>query len=151
MSIIQKYADLNPESQLGIEDGGIPDHQISASSELDNFYASHGRLNEAGDNPAWCPDIVDANQWVQVDLGVQRLVTGVVIQGRGDTNHKVTKFTVQISNDDISYEDVTNNGDTETMVRHVRQCKTQPGSQITAQKTLYSFSILLSDSPLSPL
>ena len=72
---------------LGMADGRILDSQITGSSELnpDLESVTNARL----DRPASVgkfggPATSDLDQWVQVDLGVSRLVTGIVIQGKDD-------------------------------------------------------------------
>ena len=37
------------------------------------------------------------NPWIQVDFGVLRTISGVVLQGRSDVDHWVTQYKVQHS------------------------------------------------------
>ena len=93
--------------RLGLEDGSIPDADITASS---NFVAqggyagistpADGRLNKIPPDDitigAWQPIVKDTNQWIQVDLGKPTYVYGVLMQGRQDhSNQWVTKYKVQ--------------------------------------------------------
>ncbi|XP_033113764.1 lactadherin-like [Anneissia japonica] len=70
---------------LGVEDGTIPDEQLSASSESSNRCgAHHGRLNTEAEAGAWCSKTSDQYQWIQVDLGKLHKVQGVITQGRNE-------------------------------------------------------------------
>ncbi|XP_072016296.1 uncharacterized protein [Amphiura filiformis] len=63
---------------LGMADNSIPDSSITASSDTTTRLAIHGRLN---DPSHW--DSKDLSPWIQVDLGYQTYVTGVITQGDG--------------------------------------------------------------------
>ncbi|XP_066280218.1 uncharacterized protein [Branchiostoma lanceolatum] len=70
---------------LGIEDGRILDHQITASSSMgrNGTLPGQGRLNGWG---AWWADIISdsnlgSNEWFQVDLLKPMYVTGLMTQG----------------------------------------------------------------------
>ncbi|XP_033118231.1 inactive carboxypeptidase-like protein X2 [Anneissia japonica] len=73
---------------LGVEDGTIPDEQLSASSEHKSQVGAHrGRLNIERDSwgrGAWRSKINDQHQWIQVDLGKLHKVHGVITQGRNE-------------------------------------------------------------------
>ena len=88
-----------------MEDCRIPDCGFSASSVYDHpdilHSASYARLNHDAvfyaDGKrvavgAWRARTDDANQFVQVNLGGLKLVSGVVLQGRGYLGQWVTKF-----------------------------------------------------------
>ncbi|XP_071801579.1 retinoschisin-like [Asterias amurensis] len=95
--------------KLGLEDGSIPDENLSASSSWapHDYHTSMstpagGRLNkippDADTTGAWHPMVADTNQWIQVDLGNTTYVTGVLTQGRYDSfggPQWVTKYKVQ--------------------------------------------------------
>ena len=101
-----------------MENGGIPDDRISASSVYDNSHAaSQGRLNfqeitiKSG---GWAAKTIDANQWLQIDLDKPyEIVTRVATQGRNWNVHSgwgshgqwVTKYTLQYSKDCVSFHD----------------------------------------------
>ena len=94
-----------------MEDGRIHDDQLTASTA---WNAAHGpanaRLNlPARTNPfrvgAWCRDVSDSEPWIQVDLGVSVLVTGIVVQGRWDHTAQWSEtYSVQYSRDGHSWE-----------------------------------------------
>ena len=80
---------LSPCSRpLGLESGQVGDQQITASSSYSSSVEGRmGRLNREEGGGAWCPSSVLTNtsqEWLQVELGRQVLVTGLVSQGRWD-------------------------------------------------------------------
>ncbi|XP_019645317.1 PREDICTED: neuropilin-1-like [Branchiostoma belcheri] len=64
---------------LGMESGDIPNDHITASTEDVGYEAWRGRLNNT--NKAWQTNTVDTDQWLQIDLGGQKVITGVQTQG----------------------------------------------------------------------
>ena len=92
---------------------GISDWQISASSQWDLIsnaindkpflVATTGR-----DQGVWVSAILDANQWLQVDLGIHSnsTITRVATQGRDDIvlGSWVTKYKLQHSDDGINFQ-----------------------------------------------
>ena len=102
-----------------MEDGSVLDSQITASSEWGvHSLAIYGRLDQSSQpsnytgTGAWSPQFVNENQWIQADLGAQKMVTGVMLQGREDCCHQypqfggqwVTKFKVEYSDDEENWE-----------------------------------------------
>ena len=93
---------------LGMKDGRIQDSQLTSSSE---WAANHGANNARLDRPAgsgrtggWSAKTNDANQWIQVDFGDMKSVSGIVMQGRSDYDQWVTKYKVQYSNDGVTWQ-----------------------------------------------
>ena len=86
-----------------MQDGSILDDQITASSEyLCYFGPMDARLNHraaGGTNGSWRAVSNDLNQWIQVDLGVAKMVSGVALQGRDGGNQWVTRYKVQYGKD----------------------------------------------------
>ena len=100
-----------------MENGTIPNGQLSASSEWDaNHAASQGRLNfkaVPGKAGSWSAKTNDVNQWLQVDLGTQYTkVTRVATQGRNGYSQWVTKYTLQYSNDGVNFQYFKEQGQT---------------------------------------
>ena len=98
-----------------MENGEIPDGQLSASSEWDaNHSARQGRLNfkaVPGKAGSWSATTSDVNQWLQVDLGTQYTkVTRVATQGRNGYSQWVTKYALQYSNDGVNFQYYTEQG-----------------------------------------
>lgn len=91
---------MNP---LGVADGGIQNHQITASSVYEPYKPYLGRLN--GDS-AWSAGSEDMNQWIQVQFDHPKFVSGIILQGDpvGSVNEWVTKYQVEYSYD-YSYQD----------------------------------------------
>ncbi|XP_078572331.1 EGF-like repeat and discoidin I-like domain-containing protein 3 [Branchiostoma floridae x Branchiostoma japonicum] len=127
---------------LGMRSGAIPDCRITASSTHPHCPTSKARLHsvetdrsEPGWAAAWCADggHVDANQWLQVDLGTEIKVAGVITQGRGPTSapQHVTSYKLgfMISTDGSTWHTYTDNlgrqkvfsgnYDDQTEVRHL--------------------------------
>ncbi|CAL1594873.1 unnamed protein product [Knipowitschia caucasica] len=79
---------------LGLQSRLISDAQFSASSTfrtwgLDSFTwrPEYARLDKQGKTNAWSPATSDQNQWIQVDLGSLKKVTGIITQGAKDFGH----------------------------------------------------------------
>ena len=66
---------------LGMENGEIKDHQITASSFSDNFQPWQGRLNK---DTYWASAGSPTDPWIQVTISHQTIVTGIISQGSGE-------------------------------------------------------------------
>ncbi|XP_066270902.1 EGF-like repeat and discoidin I-like domain-containing protein 3 [Branchiostoma lanceolatum] len=104
-------------NQLGMESGAIPDGSITASSFYGpNDVPYYGRLNRIKDG-AWSAWIAKYNiigQWLQVDLGEMKRVTGTIIQGRVSSIAQwVTSYKLQYSTDRISWTTYTDSDGSE--------------------------------------
>ncbi|XP_066274996.1 lactadherin-like [Branchiostoma lanceolatum] len=65
----------------------IPAAQLTASSAVSGGDPVRGRLNYkalSGGEGAWVPGTQDKEQWIQVDLGTELVLGGVVTQGADD-------------------------------------------------------------------
>ena len=87
-----------------MENRTIPDGKISASTQWDsNHAAKQARLffpGGPGIAGSWSSRPNNANQWLQIDLGVQNAkVTALASQGRADADQWVTKYKLQYSPD----------------------------------------------------
>ncbi|XP_072292233.1 lactadherin-like isoform X3 [Eucyclogobius newberryi] len=91
---------------MGLRSRLVSDAQISASSSfrtwgLDSFTwkPEYARLDKQGKTNAWTPASNDQNQWIQVDLGSSKKLTGIITQGAKDFGHIqfVTEFKVSCS------------------------------------------------------
>ena len=96
------------QEALGMEDYGIPNEQVRASSEWNSNHAAiQGRLHykpPSGKQGAWSAKENDKNQWLQIDLGsVFTRVTGVATQGRYNYNQWVTTYKLQYSKDGSTF------------------------------------------------
>ena len=89
---------------LGMMDGTIDDSQISASSSYNSdssgvCYHTHARLHKTGGTFAWCASSASDSQWIEVDLLKMTHFTGLIIQGRYNSDQFVTSFKVRSSMD----------------------------------------------------
>ena len=91
----------------------ITDEQITASSEFDaNHAAIQGRLYfQAG-----------ANQWLQIDLIGQYIVTRVATQGRNRNDQWVTEYKLQYGDDGKNFQYYRELGQTTDKVKIIGQC-----------------------------
>ena len=90
-------------NRLGMEDGRIADGQITGSSVYSNtgHHPTNARLSSTG---AWSAGANDLTQWIQVDLGQAKMVSGIVLQGRESYNQRVTRYKVQHGNGSATLE-----------------------------------------------
>ncbi|XP_055361563.1 probable carboxypeptidase X1 isoform X1 [Betta splendens] len=103
---------------LGLESLRVDDTQIQASSYQRMGLGPHrGRLNiqsgiEDGDlyDGAWCAEVKDRHQWLEVDALQPTLFTGVILQGRNSiwSWDWVETYKVQLSNDSVTWETCMN-------------------------------------------
>nr|XP_008249942.2 lactadherin isoform X1 [Oryctolagus cuniculus] len=110
---------------LGLKDNTIPDKQITASSSYKTWglrafgwYPFYGRLDKQGKFNAWTAQSNDASEWLQVDLGSQKRVTGVITQGARDFGHiqYVAAYKVAHSNDGRNWTEYKEQGATDSKV-----------------------------------
>ncbi|XP_061862796.1 coagulation factor VIII isoform X8 [Colius striatus] len=109
--------DLNSCSMpLGMENRGIPDQRISASSYSTNVFSSwapsQARLNLQGRTNAWRPKNNSPSEWLQVDFEVTKKVTAIITQGAKAvfTNMFVKEFAVSSSQDGVHWSPVLQDG-----------------------------------------
>ncbi|XP_031559858.1 EGF-like repeat and discoidin I-like domain-containing protein 3 isoform X2 [Actinia tenebrosa] len=100
----------NPDKQfsdcsvaVGVENGQIANAQMTSSSHSQSHFPYYGRLNNKNKVVdgnvswgAWCTNEVRNKQYLQVDLGNTRSISGVAIQGYAKGGW-VTKFMLQYS------------------------------------------------------
>ena len=88
---------------LGMENGYIPNSALTASSQLGAVWGpENARLHYKGGPGrlgAWIPAHQNHGQWLQVDLGTGKQVTGISIQGYYNADHWVKSFSLRYSND----------------------------------------------------
>ena len=94
----------------------ISDTQITSSSDLsDTSTAIYARLNQLGEKNgtegAWIAATNDKQQWVEVNLYRQTIVTGVSIQGNPSSDKWVTKYKVEFSLNHVMWEYVRDEND----------------------------------------
>ncbi|KAM7043454.1 coagulation factor VIII isoform 2-T3 [Acridotheres tristis] len=109
--------DLNSCSMpLGMENRGISDEHISASSHSTNVFSrwtpALARLNLQGRTNAWRPKSNSPREWLQVDFEVTKKVTAIITQGAKAlfTPMFVKEFAVSISQDGVHWSPVLQTG-----------------------------------------
>ena len=84
------------EVAFGVETGRIADSQITSSSAYAGLEAVQGRLNGAA---SWSAAVLNKDQWVQIDLGRDEVVTAIATQGRANADQWVKSYSVSYSLD----------------------------------------------------
>lgn len=109
--------DLNSCSiPLGMENKAISDAQITASSYLNNMFAtwspSQARLHLQGRTNAWRPQVNNPEEWLQVDFQKTMKVTGIATQGVKSllTSMYVKEFLISSSQDGHNWTLFLQNG-----------------------------------------
>ena len=110
-----------------MEDGTIPDAQITASSNrgAPKYLAYNSRLNKPADADnsygGWCADVNDLDQWLKVDLGAVRPVSGIIMQGRNVHLKYVVSYKVSHQNADGVWHNMKDSSGVEDMVNIAAQ------------------------------
>ncbi|XP_012675102.1 retinoschisin 1a [Clupea harengus] len=104
---------------MGFESGLVAAEQISCPNEdeytgwFSSWTAGKARLNSQGFGCAWLSKVQDASQWLQIDLKGEKVVSGILSQGRCDADEWITKYSVQYRTNDslnwVYYKDATGN------------------------------------------
>ena len=102
------------------------ENKRSYSSVHDNNAIGTGHAQSMLDSgQAWSAKTNAVDQWMQIDLGALKPVTGVVTQGRTDADQWVTGYTISTSTDGSTWTPVNSaqkfsgNTDRNTKVEHV--------------------------------
>ena len=104
---------------LGLKDSTIPDKQITASSfyktwglSAFSWYPFYARLDNQGKFNAWTAQTNSASEWLQIDLGSLRRVTGIITQGARDFGHiqYVAAYRVAYSDDGENWTEYRDQG-----------------------------------------
>ena len=106
-----------------MEDRRIPDSRITVSSFKPCLYygPTNARLNRCaggGTTGAWKAGSKALPQWIQVNFSMTKNVSGVVLQGRDNSNQWVTHYKVQYGNGNGTLLDVMNQQNQDVMVRY---------------------------------
>ncbi|KAL9955698.1 hypothetical protein ACROYT_G037058 [Oculina patagonica] len=109
LSVWNGNATKGCETPLGMENKGIPDSAIKATTVISNSAtgASNARLHyiaHSGERGAWSPSSWEQGQWIQVDLGNITMVTKIATQGRKGAREWVTEYKVSYSFDGGYYK-----------------------------------------------
>nr|XP_032831478.1 neuropilin-2-like isoform X2 [Petromyzon marinus] len=95
---------------LGMVSGRIEDRQVAVSSSRDFQWAA-GSARLLGSRFGWAPALSQPSEWLQVDLGVPWMVSGVLLQGAkggplSDTKFFIRRFGLAHSLDGITWHSV---------------------------------------------
>ena len=97
-----------------MENGLLPNSAITASSVYgaSTHRSWEARLNNApkGNSGAWSAASNKAGQWLQIDLGEERLLTNFATQGRPSSPQWVTSYTILFSSDSVTWTEYSKNG-----------------------------------------
>ena len=92
-----------------MESNALPNSAITASSVWS--YPGHApwlaRLNNVpkhGYTGSWSAKFKKAGQWLQVDLGEERLLTNLSTQGRPSADQWVKSYNILFSSDSVKWE-----------------------------------------------
>ena len=109
-----------------MEDGRIADSQITASTEWrSNHGPTNARLNrpaQSGTSGSWSVRTNDVNQWIQVEFESSTWMTGVIIQGRSDSDQWVIEYKVQYSTDGENWQYVMTADNQDEQVWSTNRC-----------------------------
>ncbi|KAM6202410.1 lactadherin [Rhynchocyon petersi] len=110
---------------LGMKDHTISDKQITASS-IHNTWGvsawgwlpSFARLDRQGVFNAWTAKTNNTSEWLQIDLGSERQLTGIITQGAREFGHVqyVASFKVAYSDDGDTWTEYRDDGALESKV-----------------------------------
>lgn len=117
---------------LGMVSGLISDSQITASNQGDrNWMPENIRLVTSRSGwalpPAPHPYV---NEWLQVDLGEEKIVRGIIIQGGKHRENKVymRKFKIGYSNNGSDWKMIMDDGKRKAKVRPAAGAAAGPGA-----------------------
>ncbi|XP_071782422.2 coagulation factor V [Centroberyx gerrardi] len=103
---------------LGMENGLIEDHRITASSTASIWYSgtwkpSLARLNTQGTANAWQAGDNNMRQWLQVELPQVTKITGIITQGAKSLGKEmyVISYALEYSNDGIHWNQYSDDED----------------------------------------
>ncbi|CAG2178630.1 unnamed protein product, partial [Oppiella nova] len=100
---LQTFAIVNRDccSPLGLMDGRIHDWQLSASSNYDrdpNCNVKYARIH-VWPGRGWCADTNRTNDYLQIDLGFETAINGIITQGRADGKSWIKHYHLLFSGD----------------------------------------------------
>ena len=107
-----------------MESNDIPDSAVTASSSWS--VAKHapwgGRLNNLPTNNScgcWVARTLNQGEWLQIDLGEERLLTKLATQGRPSFDQWVRTYKILFSSDGTSWKEYEENGSVKVTVVQV--------------------------------
>lgn len=108
---------------LGMVSGLIPDSQITASTQVDrNWIPENARLITSRSGWALPPTTHPyTNEWLQIDLGEEKKVRGIIVQGGKHRENKVfmKKFKIGYSNNGSDWKMIMDSSKKKIKVRRI--------------------------------
>eukprot|EP00058_Branchiostoma_floridae_P004749 XP_002590237.1 hypothetical protein BRAFLDRAFT_97397 [Branchiostoma floridae] len=113
---------------------GVEDNPANSQYNTGSCAASKARLHSQEGAGAWCAEQFNKQQWLQVDVGAETTVAGVITQGRaasssGHQTEWVTSYKLRFSTDGVTWSTYldkfgrekvfSGNSDQDTEVRHL--------------------------------
>ena len=99
---------------LGMENGEIPNEAVKASSFWSSGYEPwQARLNNvraSGSSGSWSSSPSAIGQYLQIDLGKERVVNKIATQGRPSDDQWVTSYKLLFSSEEANWNEYQNNG-----------------------------------------
>ena len=98
-----------------MENNDIPDSAVTASSSWSDSQHEpwRGRLNNVPNDDGWGCWIAGASnqgEWLQIDLGKEKLLTKLATQGRPSFDHWVRSYKILFSLDGTNWKEYKENG-----------------------------------------
>ena len=97
-----------------MENKKIPNSAVTASSSFSSGYEPwQARLNNiqtSGSTGSWSARQNAIGQYVQIDLGKERVVNKIATQGRPSLDQWVTSYKLLFSSDEANWNEYQNNG-----------------------------------------
>ena len=84
-----------------MQNGKIPDTQITASSFCEDLPPEKGRLHNTS---CWKADENDKKPWLQFDLAAEKTISAIASQGRKNAKEWVTSYLVGYSEDGDNFK-----------------------------------------------
>ncbi|XP_044163578.1 retinoschisin-like [Acropora millepora] len=99
---------------LGMENREIPNEAVKASSSWSSGYEPwQARLNniqKSGSSGSWSTRHNAIGQYLQIDLGKERVVNKIATQGRPSDDQWVTSYKLLFSSEEANWNEYQNNG-----------------------------------------
>lgn len=117
------FVDYPCSGMLGMVSGLIPDSQITASTQVDrNWIPENARLITSRSGWALPPTTHPyTNEWLQIDLGEEKKVRGIIVQGGKHRENKVfmKKFKIGYSNNGSDWKMIMDSSKKKIKVRRI--------------------------------
>ena len=111
---------------LGMENREIPNEAVNASSvwapEHEPWQARLNNIKTSGSTGSWSAGSNTTGQYLQIDLGKERVVNKIATQGRPSFDQWVTSYKLLFSSDGANWNEYQNNGVVKVNAVKVTRC-----------------------------